>query len=425
MNSTKQFISEIQHELSQLKIICQYFCCDHLISEIEDLIENLISYNDYELENILYDKYIQIRKNILYGSDFAKEIKSPNFKVNRYSKYDYERSFAPYNLENRVNKFDNKNTKTVVFRSGMSAIDVILKSLVRHFDLSRMQMIDCSFYFETKELLYNIYDRYFNINRITSYEELYQTLEVTTYNIIFLESVDINRPNERIDLNLLIKKISNSRSPLILIIDTTADIFNFNLAEFVSKINRDILVFEIKSGIKLGQLGLELANVGFVNLSTNSKYIDLKSIYQTLVAFRSITGCSILPYEEKLLSNEIFFSEIKHDYILRMSTICTEFYNAIASNQSFEILGGELSVFLIIKIKSTEKDIYKKFLEDLDKSLKRKKLTIIHGTSFGFRHPRIEIIQKDFGDNCLRLSLGCYRGLLYEAIKHFFIEWRE
>ncbi|HEM3703659.1 TPA: hypothetical protein U1D11_002221, partial [Streptococcus suis] len=178
-------------------------------------------------------------------------------------------------------------------------------------------------------------------------------------------------------------------------------------------------------GIKLGQLGLELANVGFVNLSTNSKYIDLKSIYQTLVAFRSITGCSILPYEEKLLSNEIFFSEIKHDYILRMSTICTEFYNAIASNQSFEILGGELSVFLIIKIKSTEKDIYKKFLEDLDKSLKRKKLTIIHGTSFGFRHPRIEIIQKDFGDNCLRLSLGCYRGPLYEAIKHFFIEWRE
>mgnify|MGYP000911390858 CR=1 FL=1 len=425
MNNNQQYISEIKYELDQLKIICRNFGCDHLISDIDYLEEHLYLYNVHELEDIAYNKYIKIRKEILLFSDFGKQIKSPNIKIDQYTNYDYERSLSPYNLEKKTNQFNGKNVRTVVFRSGMSAIDIVLKTLVRNFKLSNMKMLDCSFYFETRELIHNLYNRYLNIERITSYRELYKVLDTTVYSIVFLESVDINRPNERINLDSLIQGLNKSNSPLIIIIDTTANLLQFDIEELMSQMNRDVIIFEIKSGIKLGQLGLELANIGIVNLSTNSKSVDMKSIYHTLVAFRSITGCSILPYEEKLLNNDIFYSETNQIYVSRINEICTEFYMAIKGNDSFDVFGGIFSVFLIIKIKNATKADYSEFLEELDKSLKIKKLRIIHGTSFGFRHPRIEIIERALDDICIRLSLGHYKGPLYEALKQFFVEWRK
>ncbi|HGS1857445.1 TPA: hypothetical protein ACL8L3_001941, partial [Streptococcus pneumoniae] len=73
---------------------------------------------------------------------------------------------------------------------------------------------------------------------------------------------------------------------------------------------------------------------------------------------------------------------------------------------------------------SNEIKDYKQFLDDLKVYLDDKQLSLMIGTSFGFRTPRIEIINRFNNDLCLRLSVGVYKGVLYYSMQEFIRTWR-
>lgn len=98
-------------------------------------------------------------------------------------------------------------------------------------------------------------------------------------------------------------------------------------------------------------------------------------------------------------------------YVERLNILRRDFFYQIKSNKFLDVHFGEGSVFLVIKIKnSSEINDYEQFLDD-------KHLSVMMGTSFGFRTPRIEIIKRFNNDLCLRLSIGVYKGILYYSMQ--------
>ncbi|MDA2906709.1 hypothetical protein PEI37_10715 [Streptococcus pneumoniae] len=195
------------------------------------------------------------------------------------------------------------------------------------------------------------------------------------------------------------------------------------MSYILRKLKRDTIIFDFKSGIKLYQLGLELSNLGIVHITSNK--INTSLLRKSLIGFRSLTGTSILPYEEKILCNSIFNFKTQAMYVERLNILCRDFFYQIKSNKFLDVHFGEGIVFLIIKIKnSNEIKDYKQFLDDLKVYLDDKQLSLMIGTSFGFRTPRIEIINRFNNDLCLRLSVGVYKGVLYYSMQEFIRTWR-
>jgi hypothetical protein len=415
-----QIVIEYEKEFLRLKDICTHFNLLETILEIDSILDNINELDYSIIEKSIYNIYLKIRKQIYNTTNIG--IKSPIFNNNE-KRYEYERGFSPTYLEEKYQStYSQIDNVCCVFRSGMSALDAICKTLIKNFSLKKMKALDATYYFETSSLLYNVYDRFLNIHRSKAFKKVYDQLKSNDYTIVFLELVNLNYPNEQLDLGLLLDSLNHSSLPLILIIDSTADIF-FDVSYILRKLKRDTIIFDFKSGIKLYQLGLELSNLGIVHITSNK--INTSLLRKSLIGFRSLTGTSILPYEEKILCNSIFNFKTQAMYVERLNILCRDFFYQIKSNKFLDVHFGEGIVFLIIKIKnSNEIKDYKQFLDDLKVYLDDKQLSLMIGTSFGFRTPRIEIINRFNNDLCLRLSVGVYKGVLYYSMQEFIRTWR-
>ncbi|TVW02677.1 hypothetical protein AZK13_10785, partial [Streptococcus pneumoniae] len=211
-----QTVIEYEKEFLRLKDLCTHFNLLETILEIDSILDNINELDYSIIEKSIYNIYLKIRNQIYNTTNIG--IKSPIFNNNE-KRYEYERGFSPTYLEEKYQStYSQIDNVCCVFRSGMSALDAICKTLIKNFSLKKMKALDATYYFETSSLLYNVYDRFLNIHRSKAFKKVYDQLKSNDYTIVFLELVNLNYPNEQLDLGLLLDSLNHSSLPLILII---------------------------------------------------------------------------------------------------------------------------------------------------------------------------------------------------------------
>lgn len=85
-----------------------------------------------------------------------------------------------------------------------------------------------------------------------------------------------------------------------------------------------------------------------------------------------------------------------------------------------EILYLENAPFFLITLHKTEQTDYEAFMQKIVDYIKENYGEIVCGTSFGFRHTRIEIISYSENSHSIRISPGYYWGLSCDLLIRFF-----
>ncbi len=216
------------------------------------------------------------------------------------------------------------------------------------------------------------------------------------------------------------------RTKHALLIDTTLQDVEGDLEPWLARVEGP-LVATFRSGLKLDQAGLELANVGIVRLYVrDGERLSLEAALERLRRIRTLTGSGLTLDEMSALSAPWFLdAPYRRHYISRVFSHNTVLAEAIGGEQSTfepalhpsrlpgEHAGGptRLAPFCAMRLRDEDVTTQRKFLTWLDGEIHRRGLAIVKGGSFGLRSPRYELIEPTSaqGKPFVRIALG-FRG---------------
>lgn len=341
----------------------------------------------------------------------------------------YERALPPELLEKKyLERYDTKPRFITLYRSGMSAIYAafaVIASLWRNIDTIGLNVL--AYYFETKTLVAAYVDnRHYKCKEVISPVELYDLLENDDgANLFFIEMMDVNMRQEKVQVSLMRQALLNrkNKKPLILVLDNSLVFDEFDITKILESLPNNIIIITVRSCIKLEQFGLELSNLGILELYSNNDKISYDEIKRTFSIFRSVTGLSISYSDEKILLSNLFKKDLIVEYCRGIKHNTRKLYMAIKDMVSLpikEILYLENSPFFLLILDRTEQTEYEDFIQGIVNYIKGKSGEIVCGTSFGFRHTRIERISYSESSHSIRISPGYYWGLSCDLLIQFF-----
>jgi len=205
-----------------------------------------------------------------------------------------------------------------------------------------------------------------------------------------------------------------------LFVDTTLTGPNLDLPAWLERLHGSFAAI-FRSGLKLDQAGLELANVGIVQIfvreggGTSAVRLadDLKQI-------RALTGSGLTLDEMATLSAPWFLDpRYFAEYTSRLFANNAALAQAVGTRSVlFEnrchpslISPAAVAPFCALRIRGGDASDHARLLRRLDAEIESRKLRLDKGGSFGFRSDRYELIEPDpkAGKPFVRVALG-YRG---------------
>lgn len=177
-----------------------------------------------------------------------------------------------------------------------------------------------------------------------------------------------------------------------------------------------------RSGLKLDQAGLELANVGVVQLFVRSDSdTNIDSLADELRNVRALTGAGITLDELLALSVPWFLdSEYFKLYSARIFNNNMALAKAIGTDSPlFDsrchpclVLAGATAPFCAIRLRHGGPEEHRRLLTRIDAEVERRGIVATKGGSFGFRGIRYELIEPALSDGTpfLRVAMGYRRG---------------
>ncbi len=209
------------------------------------------------------------------------------------------------------------------------------------------------------------------------------------------------------------------RARRALLLDTTMVGLRADIAPWLERFEGSFAAV-FRSGLKLDQAGLELANVGIVQLFVRDGATSLAAMASALERIRALTGGGLTLDELAALSAPWFLdrSYLEH-YSGRVLVNNAALARAIgAGSNLFEdrchpsLLSPEaVAPFCAIRLRHGDTAAHRRLLHHVEKEVTRRGLALASGGSFGFRGNRYELIEPESntGEPFLRVAMG-FRG---------------
>lgn len=369
----------------------------------------------YLSDTYIHEYELQIRKKIiketLKKQKFwgYKSIDSNSYESNKQADTNYDRALPLYKLEEKFKKTD-LISECICFNSGMAALNAVITIGKKILNSPLYTYIK---YFETQSLIKQITSKSKNFDNKEAYLNSFQNS-----NFHFVEIPISSNKLDDLKISEIKNKISkNQKNIFILIIDSTLDMQSNEQISTLLNTSTNIIVFKVRSGLKLDQFGLELANLGIVEIYSNLPNKHINFIAEVIRTYRTVAGLSV-DYNSYLRLMVINLSEEdRKKYKLKIKNNTNELWNLIRQkrNKYFSLEYKHNLPFIYIKPKSPNFKLVN-WIDDLLNKVRDEGGYLPYGTSFGFRHTRLEIINDGKNPLFIRLSPGVFLGKSNEVL---------
>ena len=232
------------------------------------------------------------------------------------------------------------------------------------------------------------------------------------------------------------------RARRALLLDTTLTAVNTDLTPWFARVDGP-LVAVFRSGLKLDQAGLELANAGIVQVfvrdggASGGAGHELDDVVGKLKRVRALTGGGLTLDETAALSAPWFLDRrYLARYTSRVFAHNASLATATQDSGLFEpgchpsLLGqgpsheSAVAPFCALRVRDGDLGAHQRLLATLDREIERRGLVVAKGGSFGFRGPRYELIQPEPSEGApfVRVALGFRDGPANAGLTHLLGE---
>ncbi len=338
----------------------------------------------------------------------------PRLPCGKRQSYTYERSMSAAELERAIAagaaRAAGWNDVHVSFSSGMTALLHILQSCVSMLapaGTQSLQIAHWGSYFETDMVL-----QYLSSAAVQWRTEADATapLRAGDVDILSIEPVRYDWELSSLELDTFIRAWRAAiRRPRILLIDTTLCSFTWPTAAFLSALRdgRPLLVVEYRSGLKLDQQGLELANLGIVSAYSCDEGVGTPSAEQLAVTLRMARGATgaalsadaVAALDLPFLFDAAWLRRHAGRVFVNAALVAEKLHgiNGIFSRVAHPSLPGRgrslrHAPFVICQLAEDSLEHHALLLGVLVEEARRRGVPLTLGSSFGFRGHRCETI---------------------------------
>jgi hypothetical protein len=429
--------------------------------ELEERIEQIQKQEDIdplEVEKELEAVSMEIRRVWLYAArqvsvDFLKSPPHEQAKVlpsGRRVQFDYERGSHPKSLEHRSQKICSVpkgwRSTHLIFSSGMGALSSIIQLCCARLDgpapKSPVMLDMFGGYFETWRLLDLRQGLSMDVHHLQSNDELIKRLEAGLVDVMLIEPVAYDWEMTVFDHDAFIRtwKNSTSKRPRVLLFDSSLTGHRYRIENLLSELRESPpwLVINVRSGIKLDQEGLELANVGIADLYVPARGspANLQDLKTRLGAIRSILGTGLsfdqmAALEVPWFLNKQRFEDYGNAVFENNAALARQIASSggVFSKISHPALGENCDVdwavapFVVFYLSEDSRGNHGFLIAVLATEAKRRGLQFTLGSSFGFRGHRFEVIKPMVHlqpnieqTGLLKIAMGARRGPSFDGV---------
>ena len=365
--------------------------------------------------------------------------------------FDYERSNRPEVLERRglQGPPPGWGEACQLYSSGMAAIAALLRECCARLHgpiADRPVQLDMfGGYFETWRLLDTVHDAVMRVEYLTSSKALEARIAARDTDAVLLEPVAYDWDMTVFDLEGFAKAwaAAGDGHPRLVIVDTSLSGPAFSMDTLLPAFGDRLpwMVAFVRSGLKLDQEGLELSNVGVVNLFVpdgDASPVSLERLRDQLIVHRGISGGGLSVYQTAALEAPwCFDAEAACAHAARVFANNASLAKAILlsggvfSHVHHPILSGmadkswAVAPFVVLHLSEAAANDCGKLVAILVHEVRERGLNFDLASSFGFRGDRFEIIRplvqiREYGASAglLKIAMGSRGGpTMPEVIK--------
>ncbi|EEB79589.1 hypothetical protein GPB2148_2521 [marine gamma proteobacterium HTCC2148] len=372
--------------------------------------------------------------------------------------YIYERVKGAVPLEQRLNTgapaAGDWQSSHVLFTNGMAAIAAVLTCLRQWREkllpeAGRAHRLDaCIGYFESFKLLRLMNSTELPCTNYRDSEEVLALLASGATDMLFLELIAYDWVQSVIDPAKILAALESRPSdrPWVLVVDSTLLGAAFDMMALLAAMGdrSPVMAVEVRSGLKLDQVGLEFANVGLVKVfgctHADSEQSTIASEFvQALASARKVLGTGLSIQQSAVLDAPwVFHPQLTAAHTQRifdhnrrlaraMSGIPGMFaqvhHPALGEQSQLAWAESPIVVMTFHPGEDTEEN-HKLLLAVIAHEVRQRGLVFHRGCSFGFRHHRCEIVVPESGyihqgggpRGFLKVAMGVREGPSLEGV---------
>jgi hypothetical protein len=338
----------------------------------------------------------------------------PKLPCGKRQSYTYERNISAAELERAIRagaaSAEGWHDVHVSFSSGMAALLHILQSCVSMLAPAGTQSLQIAHwggYFETDMVL-----QYLSSAAVQwrAESDVTAPLRADDVDILSIEPVRYDWELTSLDLDTFIRAWRAAiRRPRILLIDTTLCSFTWPTAAFLSALRdgHPLLVVQYRSGLKLDQQGLELANLGIVSAYSCDEGAGTPSAEQLAVTLRMARGATgaalsadaVAALDLPFLFDPAWLRRHAGRVFVNAAQVAERLHgiNGIFSRVAHPSLPGRSqslrhAPFIVCQLAEDSLEHHALLLGVLVEEARRRRVPLTLGSSFGFRGHRCETI---------------------------------
>lgn len=393
------------------------------------------------LETALDEAMRELRRLCLAAAHHATDqtLRSPTISEDirrpdgRRIEFGYERDLDPGPIERRIAAQQPTTWASahLAFSSGQAAMASLALALRAILPTAhgRLHLRHYGGYFETKALfkLHEAAGQYRYEQRLDQRGSSAETPDLVIFEPVFYDGVQNLRVG---DLQALRRLLLGAEKPVVLVIDATLIGLEFPLEQFLASLPRfNGLAILLRSGLKLDQAGLELANIGLMSIHGGAaSRPGVAALAEALREIRTLTGaCLSFDAINALSFPWCLEAGAMHGYCAPLFANNALLAERLGRGGAFRIVAHPRlqpdapdwakAPFCILRLKDDSEGSYREIAARIHAGAEKLRCRIDQGGSFGFRGHRFDVVLPEDGTPpFLRVAMGARTGPGRDAV---------